>query len=207
MANRQRMPCFVCDAALLPRNMARTDRDDDVIKREIAILHRDAAHREFLEITDRTRLCNNCNISIVNELRVLNENPSALRLKVLSQTSSHTCLICNGNNNLTRLTIKSRVNVYIKKNIYMSENSKCCQRHLDDEGLLLEELLDGLRFVDRPYVIKGIQLKQFLEELLHNANSMFVSRYDNENNFTDEEFQLQKNSLENCLHFVIPFTR
>lgn len=82
----------------------------------------------------------------------------------------------------------------------MSENSKCCQRHLDDEGLLLEELLDGLCFVDRPYVIKGIQLKQFLEELLHNANSMFVSRYDNENNFTDEEFQLQKNSLENCLH-------
>lgn len=76
----------------------------------------------------------------------------------------------------------------------MSENSKCCQRHLDDEGLLLEELLDGLRFVDRPYVIKGTHLKQFLEELRHNANSMFVSRYDNENNFTDENILQTRNS-------------
>ena len=109
-----------------------------------------------------------------------------MRINVLSQTSSHTCIICNGNNNLVRLSLKARVNIYLKRNIYASEHTKCCQNHLDDENLLLQELLQNLCFVNRPYVIVGTQLKPLLEELKNNCTS--GTKYDNENNFTDDEF-------------------
>lgn len=147
------------------------DRYEDLEKREIAISRRDAAQRSPIEITDRTRICNNCNISIVNEIRILNEDPNALRLNILSQTSSHTCLICNGNNNLTRLTLKARVNIYLNRDIYTSKNVKSCLNHLDDQGFLLREFFQDLRFVNRPCIIKGNELKQLLEELRNNCTS------------------------------------
>lgn len=208
MANRGRLPCFVCDGALTPRVMARIDREEDILKREIAITRRDANNRQPLEINDRTRLCNNCNISITHEIQMLQQDPDCLRLNVLTQTSSQTCLLreCNNGNNLQRLNIACRVNIYLKRDIYVSENAKSCPEHLDAEGNLLQVVLEGLRFVNRPYIIKGTQLKYFLQQLRNVANNIAVSRFDNENNFSDSEFSsmspIKKINFENCLPSV-----
>lgn len=190
MAYRIRYPCFICDAVLIPRAMVRIDREEDALKREIARTRRDAGNRQPLDINDRTRLCNNCNISIVNEIDILQQDPQCLRLNVLTQTSSQTCLLreCNNNYNLQRLSVSCRVNIYLKRDIYVSENTKSCPEHLDAEGNLLQPLLETLRFINRPYVLKGTPLKNFLQELRNVANNIAVSRFDNENNFSDEEF-------------------
>lgn len=139
---------------------------------------------------------------------MLQQDPDCLRLNVLTQTSSQTCLLreCNNGNNLQRLNIACRVNIYLKRGIYVSENAKSCPEHLDAEGNLLQVVLEGLRFVNRPYIIKGTQLKYFLQQLRNVANNIAVSRFDNENNFSVSEFSsmspIKKINFENCLPSV-----
>lgn len=165
MANRGRMPCFVCNTGLIPRVMARIDRQEDILKREVSITRRDTNNRPPLEITDRTRRCNNCNISITREIELTQQDPFCLRLNVLTQTSSQSCFICNNENNLNRLSIVCRVNIYLKREIFVSENTKCCPEHLNEQGNLIEPLIATLNFFNRPYSLKGVQLKHFLNEL------------------------------------------
>lgn len=119
MAYRNRLPCFICDVALNRNQMARIDGDDNENKREIAKIRRDALEKEIIEITDRTRICLNCNRSILNELNEIERDPNSLRLNVLCQTSSHTCMFCGDNNNIQRFSLQARVNVFVVKNIYI----------------------------------------------------------------------------------------
>lgn len=96
-------------------------------------------------------------------------------------------MICNQYPNIQRLSVKCRVNVFIKKNIYISETAKCCRIHLDDNVLLLQFLLEGLRFINRPYVICGQQLQIILQELQTVCQN--GCSYNDKNSFTDEEFK------------------
>ncbi|KAJ8673506.1 hypothetical protein QAD02_014181 [Eretmocerus hayati] len=181
---RRRFICFVCGAALGRQNMPFVG--ENIEKREIAIVRRDANGRAPMEIVEETRLCGNCNRSILNEIRMLQDDPSSLRLNVLSQTSSQTCLVCDGDNNIVRLSTQARVNIYLKRDIYASENTRSCQDHLDDVGQLFSEHLENLRSVNRPLKIAGTVLRPFLEELRNNCTTSM--KYENENNFTEEEF-------------------
>ncbi|EZA52958.1 hypothetical protein X777_07635 [Ooceraea biroi] len=102
--NSNRLQCYVCDAIVRPGQLARIDGDDNLIKREIAIMRRDANNRVPLDIADLTRLCVNCNRSLAIE-----RDPTCLRLNVLTQTSSHTCMICNQYANIQRLSVEPYV--------------------------------------------------------------------------------------------------
>ncbi|EZA50292.1 hypothetical protein X777_11303 [Ooceraea biroi] len=102
----------------------------------------------------------------VTELRLLllYLGPTCLRLNVLTQTSSHTCMICNQYANIQRLSVECRVNVFVTRNIYIPETSKCCRIHLDHNGLLLQYLLGGLSFTDEEFKsIAFISKDQFRE--------------------------------------------
>lgn len=188
MANRRRLQCYICNNEMMPQQMARIDRDDDLIKREIAVSRRNDANRGPIEITAVTRLCNNCNISIVNEIRLIQEDPAAIRLNMLRQTSSNTCCVCQNNDNLRRLNIPCRVKIYLEKNIYASENTRVCQQHSDENGFLSNQFFDVLQFVNRPVRLNGHQFGLFLSGLRTNANNILVTRFDNENNFSEEKF-------------------
>ena len=59
---------------------------------------------------------------------------------------------------------------------------------MDDSDNLPNQKIDLLRFVNRPYILKGNELENILEELRSCANNTFRLEYENENNFTDEEF-------------------
>ncbi|KAJ8671549.1 hypothetical protein QAD02_002808 [Eretmocerus hayati] len=184
MANRI-LRCFICEAGLPARTMSRIDREDDIQKREIAEARRNAGGRLPIQITELTRICINCNQAIMNEIRLLEEDPTALRLNVLTQTSSHTCLICNGHENLTRLSVEARVDIYMKRNIYVTQETRSCRNHLDDGGYLRPEYLEHLRSLHRPLRIPGTVLRPFLDELRNRCST--GSKYENENNFNDIE--------------------
>ncbi|XP_011263507.2 uncharacterized protein LOC105255738 [Camponotus floridanus] len=207
--NRNRLQCYVCDAIVRPGQLARIDGDDNLNKCEIAISRRDANNRPALDITARTRLCVNCNRSILNEIEAIERDPTCLRLNVLTQTSSHTCMICNQYANIQRLSVECRVNIFVIRNIYIPETTKCCNIHLDHNGLLLQYLLGGLKFVNRPYVIRGQQLQIILQEL-RRANQNSCS-YNDENSFTDEEFKsitpISQNQFRELYTFCDPVSR
>ncbi|XP_025264350.1 uncharacterized protein LOC112637886 [Camponotus floridanus] len=185
MAWRNRLRCYICDGAFLPAQMSRIDGDENAARREIAIVRRDSFNRPVLEITNRTRLCINCNRSVLDELRIIEHDPTCLRLNVLTQTANRTCVICNVED-VPKVSADCRVNVFILCNIYIPENVRSCQHHLDDRGFFLEPLLCGLQFINRPYVLKGPQLAIFLQGLRNVAVNK--RRFVDENSLTDSEF-------------------
>jgi len=119
---------------------------------------------------NNARLCLNCNRSINTEIRKLENDFTCATLNVLTQTNSSTCFICNGANE-HRLSIKTRVQVFIARDIYIPEYVRCCPAHLDNHGNIYRCLLLGLRFIRRPYVIKETQLMPFLQGLRDAANN------------------------------------
>ena len=64
-----------------------------------------------------------------------------------------------------RLSVGSRVFVFIYRRIYVLEISRCCQTHLDDGGTILTALLPGLSSIHRPDIFNGAVLQKFLQQL------------------------------------------
>lgn len=182
-----KLPCYICGTTLAPRQMVRINEDINANKCEIAIRRREAKGLLPLIITDVTRICMHCNQSITSEIEELERDPACLRLNVLKQTSSHTCVICNAGN-VQRLSIACRINVFIIKNIYVPEYTRSCPRHLDEHGLFFPLFLQGLQFVERPYVIKGPQLNIFLQEL-RNAATRTNELILEDESMTDNDFK------------------
>lgn len=143
MAWRNRLHCYICDNAFLPALMNRIDRDGNDAVREIAISRRDGFNRPALHINDRTRLCVNCYRSVLDEQRIIENDPTCLRLNVLTQTANRTCVVSNAQHDVHKISADCRVNVFIMCNIYIPNDVRSCQHHLDDRGFFLEPLLLG----------------------------------------------------------------
>lgn len=203
-----RVHCYVCNTALVFRNMTRISGDENAGKQEIAISRRLNANREPLAIDEETRICNNCNISIVREIRDIENDPSCLQLNVLTQTSSHSCLVCRAENNLHRLSSKARIDIFVKRNVYVQSFSKSCEQHLDEKGCLIELLQENLRFVNRPYKIKGTELNVFLTALRNEVIEQRNRKFEDESDFSEEQFlavsSITKNQFQDLFTFCDP---
>lgn len=167
--------------------MARIDREEDANKCEIAIRRREEFHRPPLIVMDVTRICFNCNQSIHNEITELERDPACMKLNVLTQTGSQTCVFCNANIDVHRLSLECRVNAFVLQDIYIPEYVRSCRHHLDNNNFIPQPFLLGLSFINRPYVIKGQQLQAFLQGLRSVAKNQ--ARFVDENSFTDVEFE------------------
>lgn len=174
----QLIPCYICPAAQRPQTMVRLLGENNAARRDIAIRRRANQGRDPLVINVGSRICNNCNRSIAEEIIILANDPVCLRLNVLTQASNVTCLICNGREDLNRLTLNFRIDIYLKRNIYVLEDTRCCPGHLTDEGLLMNESLPELRFFYRPIILRGTQLQPFLQGLRETAENNRKNRYE-----------------------------
>lgn len=103
------------------------------------------------------------------------------------ETANHTCVICNADADVHRIILECRVNVFVLRDIFIPEEVRSYQHHLDDQGFFLQALLSGLRSINRPYVLKGLQLQKFLQGLRNVARDQ--RRFVDENSFTDAEFE------------------
>lgn len=72
---------------------------------------------------NESKLCFNCNVSILNEIAIIEADSTCLRLNVSKQTASQTWVICDAVNDLQRLSLACRVNVFIERNIFVPENA------------------------------------------------------------------------------------
>lgn len=209
MAGRPpRIRCFVCDIACHPRNMVRIDGEDNnnILKREIAVTRRDGLNHPPLQIHDQSILCTNCNISITNEIAITEEDPTCLKLNVIKQTANRRCVICHDQDNLQRLSMDCRVNVFAEQRIYIPENVRCCRHHLDEYGMIPTILLHGLPYINRPIVIKGNQMLPFLNKLADAAAEK--TRFVNEKSLKAELYpvltSLTKEQFDDMFIFCDP---
>lgn len=200
------MRCYVCNRQFNQRQLALMNGDVNADKRQLAIIRRDDHGHPPLALDENSRLCVNCNRLIIEEMALIEADPSCLRLNVLTQTASRSCVICNQPNDINRLSIECRIQVFIKRNIFIPENVRSCQHHLDQKGCFLNVLLQGLRSINRAYVIRGQQLQLFLQEI----RNVSLKRGDgiDWDNLTEEDFQslspISKNQFEELLTFCDP---
>lgn len=80
----------------------------------------------------------------------MQNDPSCLRMNVLTQTFSHSCLICNAVNNLVRLSVETRVDILVQKNVCFKMEHKICAHHSNEKGGLFHIFHDTLRSSNRP---------------------------------------------------------
>ncbi|XP_058796541.1 uncharacterized protein LOC131667246 [Phymastichus coffea] len=180
--------------------------DDNANKRQIAITRRDELDHPPEVLDQNSRICINCNRMIIEEMNMMDADPGFLRLNVVTQTASQTCIICNNLNEIHRLSLDCRIQVFIKRNIYIPDNVRSCAHHLDNDGLFFNILLLGLQFINRPYIIRGQQLQVFLQGLRNVALDRGTGiDYDK---LTDEEFEclssINKQQFEELLTYCDP---
>jgi hypothetical protein len=80
MAFRNIISCYACDRRFVPRSMSRIDGEDNAHKREIAISRREANDMPPLEVSPNTKICINFNQSILNEIHIIEQDPTCLRI-------------------------------------------------------------------------------------------------------------------------------
>lgn len=86
------------------------------------------------------------------------------------------------------MSVECRVKVFIIKNIYIPQSTRCCFRHLDVNGFIPRVLLEDLQFINRPYRLSGIQLQYFLQNLRQSAR-IDEPDFNDEQNFSEDEFK------------------
>lgn len=135
MAFRQRFSCYACDRQFQRKQMRLMNGDENIIRRQIALTRRDNLGFPALAINENSQLCFNCYMSISNEIDIIQQDPECTRLNVVHQTTSYSCITCNAANNIERLSVNCRVNVFLIRDIYVHENVRSCAHHLDGNGL------------------------------------------------------------------------
>uniref|UniRef100_A0ABD2WGS7 DDE Tnp4 domain-containing protein n=1 Tax=Trichogramma kaykai TaxID=54128 RepID=A0ABD2WGS7_9HYME len=180
---KNRPICYIDRRGLPPRNMVKIQERPEVC--QISIFRRAELGLPPEELNDEIRICQPCYQNILEDIRLINENPHSLRLKVLWQTRNNSCFICNRENNLHRLTIDCEVNVFVKCNIYLPETVRSCNVHLDRFGNISEPLLGGLQSITRQCVIPGRYLQSFMQALRDNA--IKNTRLNDLDNVSEEE--------------------
>ena len=188
MAFRNQLPCYICPNSFPPKQMSHIHGQENDVKRDIAISRRHSEGRPPSEVTAETRICIICNRAIVHKIVDVENNPSSVRLNVLSQTRKCRCLICNDQNNLHRLSVNCRVNVFVHSNVYIRDGVRYCSEHLDENYNLLIIFHYGLNFINRAIVIKGNEMQEFLLQL--RLVAINPVRYEDENCFTDSEIKI-----------------
>jgi len=179
----------VCEREL---NLQQLGRINGVINedvRQIATERRDAAGRPAVEMGQNIILCINCQTSVQNEIRILENDPNCLRLNVLTQTRNGHCFVCNAANEIVRLPRKSCVNKFIATNIFVPDYVRSCNEHLDAAGNVLPEYMPD-RFINRPYAIEGTEMLRILQDLRQAAHKAPKSRFEGETDVIEEVFQV-----------------
>ena len=164
----QRIRCYVCNE-LFARGTMRimvnfNDQKTDIAKRYSKELNHLPA-----EINNDSRVCFGCDTLINRDLEIM-QNLQSLRLNVIRQRSTDTCMICNNLNNvLQRLSIEARVEIYMDMNIFIPNSSRVCVQHLDNAGFLLKNFYENFQYLNRPVIVSGSEISRFLTTLRSSA--------------------------------------
>lgn len=183
MAFRQLLRCYTCNHAGQPRHMTRVGEDNN--KQQLALVRRAEFDLPEQDIAIETRVCLNCNTALNRELAALGEDH--LRLNVIVQRHNRGCFLCNAVNDVVRISTECRVFTFVNFDIFIPENVRICPHHVDANGNIFPILINGIRYINRPYVIRGQELQTFLRGLQQAAQR--ETRLEGAEGFDDAEFE------------------
>lgn len=183
-----RINCFICDVAAIPRTMSRLIGDANEPKRLIAVRFRNNLRREHAEFNENSRVCIAC-LAILNQEIRLQNDPSCTRLNILRVVRNNACFICHNNVGMQRLSQKCKVDIFVRMNIYVPDYARCCPQHIDNEGYIFQRLMPGLQYFNRLCRLVGQELNELLQMLRVFARPDQLN-FNNVSSIADDDFQL-----------------
>lgn len=187
MAFRQRTRCFVCNRQFVPNQTVRIVGLEEA-NQTIITARRQNNDLPPDDIAEQSRICFNCNNSVNQEINLLQNDPACLRLNVAIQRHNHACLVCAAPaGGLQAISNICRAQVFIEKNIYLPESLYACEEHFDEEGILTEDVMQNLRSINRPIVLRGEELATLLESMRLAA---LANKQLSESMLSDPDFQI-----------------
>ena len=180
-----RLHCYICDDPYRINQFVRLNHENEGQKTVIATRRRHDLQLPEQEVNADSRICLNCNRSVLNEIQAYQDDEDPTVLKVLFKSSARSCFICPNENPDERVSLNLRTNIFVNTEIYISPHVRVCSGHLDSRGILFKPLLNGLRGIRKPYNLKGNELTSFLKCLQKCFNQ---SPLEHEENFPEEEF-------------------
>lgn len=161
--------------------MAHLNGNDDVERLEIAIQRRGNV---VVPVDGSTRICLNCNRSILNEIDEIETNPACSRLNVVRQRHNRACVVCGHIQNVAPMSVHCRAKIFKDNDIFIPAGVRICQNHLNEDDQLPPQLARTLPFVNRLYVINGNDLQSFLRALCEISDG---NQYSNINDISDDD--------------------
>lgn len=119
MAFRNQIRCYIYDQVRIPRLTSFLNGEENALAREMAVNRRHNLVNPTLAFTPEMRVCHACLALIRRDIDMLQNDPQATTLNVLTPNYPDSFLVCRGNDDVHRLSLEYRVDVYVKRNIYI----------------------------------------------------------------------------------------
>lgn len=89
------------------------------------------------------------------------------------------------------MSLESRLQIFIDLNVFVPSSVRCCLNHLNDQGYLHNQHYNVIRFVRRPYKLKGNEISKYLQAMREIINNNKKKRdFSDINDYTEEEFNI-----------------
>lgn len=110
-------------------------------KQQLESILRGAMDLSEADISDETRICCNCNAAHMWEVATLGEDRG--KLNAIAQRVERARFICNAVEGVDRVTSEC-VFAFVCCDIFIPHDVRICPRHLDVNGNIIYELVNGI---------------------------------------------------------------
>ncbi|OXA49105.1 hypothetical protein Fcan01_16229 [Folsomia candida] len=140
----------------------------------------------------------------------MKRTPDGDRVEAIDPAVDRLCLSCYSavSNLIENQKWPARVDVFIKREIFIPEGSRLCKDHMGEDGKLLSFLVQGLQGQRRTIKLSPIEIQRWFSVLRTNAIRNQAPDYNDENTIADNDFftitSLSKDQFRNLYELCGP---
>ena len=111
-----------------------------------------------------------------------------IMVEIPRTTASHShCVVCSRGTNLTIVPNEAFLDAFIKNNILIPMDCRCCREHLTSDKTLTNESVANLTAISNNTKLTGYEVKMLLDNLRHSAKIGLFNKFAKSSTITEEE--------------------
>lgn len=104
-----------------------------------------------------------------------------------TKSNHKNCVVCSKSRNLVTVSSKAITNTFIKSNILIPTDSRCCRSHLDKDKNLKTDSINNLVAISNETLLTGYEVKLLLDSLRHSAATGIFGKFRKSNTISEKE--------------------
>uniref|UniRef100_A0A6P7FUR3 Uncharacterized protein LOC114331194 n=1 Tax=Diabrotica virgifera virgifera TaxID=50390 RepID=A0A6P7FUR3_DIAVI len=193
------MQCYICDVRVRARGFRRVENLDNLPPRfqEIALGRRMNNNLPEANFDIGIVIHINCYRYIIEEIEQGNDdNVNACRFKCVLQRNI-LCFVCDRARNLERLSLEARVDIYMKREIFVGKGALCCSDHINDDSMLDHNIIENLRGNTRNVNLSPKEVSEWFQALRLTAIENTTNRFETDTCIQEDDFKALTNLSKN----------